>query len=448
MDFFKSVFTEESDYSDTEDAEISSSNLEAQPEPESPPGAPDGNPNIPAIANAWSFGSGLLKTLASKSESVIQNYRRDLEDFSSGLQKETAIIREAASRAVKDLPAHIESGAAAAQESLETVGQAIDNIGSSVAEIIVQGKDSILAPEDSDNEFSENNARNDRSDDVYKQNLSVNAKPYSRIDALIRAIQCDAKTYCEEPEDSEDYNEWKLGFVFEEKLGEIGDLVEENNVIGEIYSEIVPSKVDRETFWSRYFYKIHKVKKAEEARVRLVKRAISSEEDEELSWDVDDDDSGSCDVLRKQIAETENGVNNFHIEEDKQKNPETAKEDSVSAASEAKTDDGVAEKGNSEGRNDDADGSSGEKFKPDDKGASEAKNDNSDFSVVSSQQSSPKEGDLGWDEIEDTGSDVESKVTGQANPIRADLCKRISLGDEEEELTWEIEDDDDVPSKP
>ncbi|XP_019181040.1 PREDICTED: BSD domain-containing protein 1-like [Ipomoea nil] len=447
MDFFKSVFTEEQDYSDTEDTEISSSNLDVQAQPESPPGAPDGNPNIPAIVNAWGFGSGLLKTLASKSESVIQNYRRDLEEFSSGLQKETAIIREAASRAVQDLPAHIESGATAAQESLETVGQAIDDIGSSVAEIIVQGKDSILAPEDSDNEFSENSGRNDRSDDVYKQHLNSNAKPYSRIDALIRAIQCDAKTYCEEPEDSEDYNEWKLGFVFEEKLVEIGDLVEENNVIGEIYSEIVPSKVDRETFWSRYFYKIHRVKKAEEARVRLVKRVISGEEDEELTWDVEDDNdnnnNGSCDVLRKEIAETENGVDSLHIEEDKQKNSETAKDANVSA-SEAKTHD---EKGDSEA---DAE-SSGEKlrFKPDDKGASEAKNDNSDFSVVSSRQSSREEEDLGWDAIEDMESICESKATGQANTIRADLHKRINVGNEEEELTWDIDDDDDdVPSKP
>nr|GLL43747.1 BSD domain-containing protein 1-like [Ipomoea trifida] len=446
MDFFKSVFTEEQDYSDTEDTEISSSNLDVQAQPESPPGAPpDGNPNIPAIVNAWGFGSGLLKTLASKSESVIQNYRRDLEEFSSGLQKETAIIREAANRAVQDLPAHIESGAAAAQESLETVGQAIDDIGSSVAEIIVQGKDSILAPEDSGNEFSENDGRNDRSDDV----LNSNAKPYSRIEALIRAIQCDAKTYCEEPEDSEDYNEWKLGFVFEEKLGEIVDLVEENNVIGEIYSEIVPSKVDRETFWSRYFYKIHRVKKAEEARVRLVNKVISGEEDEDLTWDVEDDndnDNGSSDVSRKEIAETENGLNSLHIEE-KQKNSETAK-DANASSSEAKTHD---EKGDSEGRNEADAESSGEKlrFKPDDKGASEAKNDNSDFSVVSSQQSSREEEDLGWDEIEDMDSYSESKATGQANTIRADLHKRISVSNEEEDLSWDIDDDDDdVPSKP
>nr|GMD80548.1 BSD domain-containing protein 1-like [Ipomoea batatas] len=443
MDFFKSVFTEEQDYSDSEDTEISSSNLDVQAQPESPPGAPpDGNPNIPAIVNAWGFGSGLLKTLASKSESVIQNYRRDLEEFSSGLQKETAIIREAASRAVQDLPAHIESGAAAAQESLETVGQAIDDIGSSVAEIIVQGKDSILAPEDSGNEFSENDGRNDRSDDV----LNSNAKPYSRIEALIRAIQCDAKTYCEEPEDSEDYNEWKLGFVFEEKLGEIGDLVEENNVIGEIYSEIVPSNVDRETFWSRYFYKIHRVKKAEEARVRLVKKVISGEEDEDLTWDVEDDNDNDNGSSRKEIAETENGLNSLHIEE-KQKNSETAK-DANASSSEAKTHD---DKGDSEGRNEVDAESSGEKlrFKPDDKGASEAKNDNSDFSVVSSQQSSREEEDLGWDEIEDMDSYSESKATGQANTIRADLHKRISVSNEEEDLSWDIDDDDDdVPSKP
>ncbi|KAI9108937.1 hypothetical protein K1719_020242 [Acacia pycnantha] len=47
-------------------------------------------------------------------------------------QRKTTIIREAASRVVKDLPALLDVGASVAQESLESVGQAIDDIDSSI----------------------------------------------------------------------------------------------------------------------------------------------------------------------------------------------------------------------------------------------------------------------------------------------------------------------------
>ncbi|MCI34474.1 BTB/POZ domain-containing protein, partial [Trifolium medium] len=122
---------------------------------------PDPDHDTPTASTAWSFG-GLIQTLASKSESVIENYRRDLEEFGSGLRIETSVIREAASRAVKDLPASLDVGASVAQESLETVGQAIDDIGSSVwkstAQIISHGRDSLLSPDsDSDSYDSSNN---------------------------------------------------------------------------------------------------------------------------------------------------------------------------------------------------------------------------------------------------------------------------------------------------
>ncbi|RXH89625.1 hypothetical protein DVH24_031982 [Malus domestica] len=53
---------------------------------------------------------------ASKSESVNQNYRRDLEELGSGLKKETAVIREVASRAIKDFPGSLKVGASVAQD--------------------------------------------------------------------------------------------------------------------------------------------------------------------------------------------------------------------------------------------------------------------------------------------------------------------------------------------
>ncbi|XP_060217739.1 uncharacterized protein LOC132645023 [Lycium barbarum] len=420
MDFFKSVFTDnDPELSDTENT-----------------------PTSPNPTNAW---TSLFKTIATKSESVVQNYRRDLQEFSTGLKLETATIREVASRAVKDLPARLESGAAVAQESLESVGQAIDNIGSTVSDIIARGKDSMIL------------VNNDSDTDELSTSLDQNAKPYSRIDATIRATQCDVKTYCEEPEDLSDYNEWKLGFVLEEMSGEIEDLIKGNGVIDEIYSEVVPSRVDEESFWSRYFYKVYRIRKAEEARARLVKRAIEGEEEEELSWDVDDEDYEDMEgSTRDNVAKEEYNNNNVpsvipqvgsgegsgakgefgkkmnRLEVEERARRSVSGEDEKEMALET-TSDGGDEKvrvDDSESRGD--------------RGSSEGKNDNSDFSVISSQLSSHEGDDLGWDEIEDIASGDEIKVSERTSPSKTDLRKRLSAAEDEEELSWDIEDDDDA----
>ncbi|MCI40368.1 BSD domain containing protein, partial [Trifolium medium] len=104
----------------------------------------------------------------------------------------------------------------------------------------------------------------------------------------IRAIQGDVNTYIEEPFDLERYNKWKLEFSLEGKNEEIEGLLKENDEMESVYKRVVPNNVDRETFWLRYYYKVYKLKKAEDIRAKLVRR-MSKEEDEDLSWDVEDE---------------------------------------------------------------------------------------------------------------------------------------------------------------
>lgn len=398
MDFFKSVFSD--------NPQEESDNPEEEPKPSSsspsPNPNPSPNPKIQPLTNAWTVGTTFFRTLASKSESVIETYRRDLEDFGSGLKKETAVIRQA----VKELPARLDAGADVAQKSLELVGEAVDNLGNKVTQIVIHhggNKESILVGD------------SDKNDTKFSAS-GLNSKPYSRVDAQIKAIQCDLNTYCEEPGDLDEYKEWKLGFVLDEKRNDIDELVEENAVVKEIYKEIVPSRVDYEAFWSRYFYRVYKARKSEEVRAQLVKRAVSGEEEEELTWDVDEDDYEESD---------ESDLNNLKSK--------IVNEGTVSVRGE--NDD----KGRLNGT-----GSGGDKLgvKCGDKVSSDG-NDNggscrdSDFSVVSSQHS-PAEEELGWDEIEDIGSSDDSKL------VMADLRRRVSVAQEEdEELTWDVEDDDD-----
>ncbi|KAL3626193.1 hypothetical protein CASFOL_029742 [Castilleja foliolosa] len=388
MDFFKSVFSDP-----TPDPSPPSS-----PEP-SQPSSPIAAPRNPETAHSprdssWPFGSTIFRTLATKSESLIDNYYKDLQELGSGLKKETSVIRQVAARAVHDLPARLESGAAIAQESLEAVGQAIDNVGSTVSEII--GKDL---------NFASNDNEDDNNSNARISNSSENAKPYSRIEAIIRSMQCDIRTYCDEIDEIEKgYEVWKMGFNLEEKRDEIEQLVNENSVIKDIYDEIVPVKVDEGTFWYRYFYRVDKVVKAEEARARIVKRAILDEE-EELGWDFDDDEDDNENGKGIENCDNEGvGVSGTKIVDEEEKLVDNEKEVS-------------------------SDGRLG-----------------SDISIISSQRTSHAEDDLGWDEIEDNPSGDEGKKSSSSASNAIDLKKGFGSA-EEEELTWDIEDDDDEPVK-
>jgi len=471
MNFFKSVFSDDPDppLSPPRSANPAETQEHTAPDDEgSDPDQPSSNQRNPETG--WSFG-GLMKTLQVKSD-WIDTYRRDLEEFGSGLRKETEILREAASKAVKVLPNSIEISASKAQTSLESVGQTVDSIGSTVwkstAEIISQGKESFLAPADSDS--------SDISDVNNVGNLnvqSVNSGRYSRFDTQLGAIQCDANTYIEEPEDVSDYNEWKSGFDLEEKSDEIEGLMRENESIDGIYRRVVPNTVDHHVFWSRYYYRAHRLTQAENVRAKLVKRAISTADEEELSWDVDEEE--------EEEVEKVDGSTSNESGEDHKKDNDVKKEDLGDKDSKISTQDGdkvLAEDSSAQqrvGMNDKlegteenkaaqpatmqvwkneiqyggSEGNDGEVFKKsEEKIASEAKTEpsesgkDSDISVVSTQPSA-EEDDMGWDEIEDVGSEDEKKVTQIGSPDRAELRKRLSVPiDEDEDLSWDIEDDD------
>eukprot|EP00262_Sarcandra_glabra_P007401 TRINITY_DN20182_c0_g1_i1.p1 TRINITY_DN20182_c0_g1~~TRINITY_DN20182_c0_g1_i1.p1 ORF type:complete len:458 (+),score=108.77 TRINITY_DN20182_c0_g1_i1:271-1644(+) len=457
MDFFKSVFSNDPEPSDlpnhlrSESPEPQENQyLEAEDEKdEEQDQEPPPNSNSNLNSSAWSFG-GLIKTLASKSESVIETYRRDLEEFGTGLKKETAAMREAASRAVKDLPISIEVSASAAQDSIESIGQKIDGFGSSVwrgtTEIISQGKEALLAPDlDSDYSFDA---------------LNIN-KRYSRFETQVIGIQNDANTYAEDPEDLDDYNKWKLGFMLKEKKEEIKNLCSEDGPMEAIYVQMVPNVIDHETFWCRYFYRVYKVKQAEDARVNLVKRAISGEEEEDLSWDVDDEEEGSIDVseLKSEKDSIELGIEKKPIEESQSRSVEVVSE--IGEKSSDNVGESVSDKAMDEkvieGKSvvDHTESSADESVeKSDEKGSSEGKAEmvesskDSDFSVVSSQPGHEEDDDLGWDEIEDLSSIDEKKMTtgSGSSPSKFDLRKRLSSADDEEDLSWDIEDEE--PVKP
>ncbi|XP_050363400.1 uncharacterized protein LOC126782231 isoform X2 [Argentina anserina] len=441
MNFFKSVFADEPE---------SASPLSQDPDPN-----PQRHPN-PSATGGWNFGD-LIKTIATKSETVIETYRRDLQEFGSGLKKEIEV----------------------AQGSLETVGTKIDELGTTVlqgtAQIISH---SILNPDhESDSPDSSAAAAARR---------SLSSKRYSRFESQLRAAQGDASTYCEEPEEAEEYGRWRLGFALEEKREEIEELLEGNGAMEAVYKRVAPSVVDDETFWSRYYFRVYKLKQAEDVRASLVRRAISVEEEDELSWDVDDveydEDHGGSNAVAKStlgkerevVSVDQAGGEGFSSNVDAGEANEAAKkvveEESAARAAEVvgeeegksletKGDKESEEKANvvgdsgvqskSDEENKDLPSKSDEAValegKKDEAPASSKESGVSAASVRSSAEPEEEE-DLGWDEIEDLSSIDEKRVTpgasgGSANT--AELQKRLSTAEDEEDLSWDIDDDDD-----
>jgi len=221
---------------------------------------------------------------------------------------------------------------------------------------------------------------------------------------------------------------------------QIEGVLRESPGLESFVERLVPSVVDYETFWSRYFFAVDKLRQAEDVRTKLVSRAMSKEEDEELSWDVDDDDEeetnssdhkqGTNSMVDKKEEpvnhETEgSGKQEAAVENDSTKDKEAAAMDGIGESSvetlTSKLSDGVGQEEKTD---------AGESSKE------------SVFSVVS--RPSVQEEDLSWEEIEDVGDQDEKKKGSSAQSSSAikveDLRKCLTSMEDDEDLSWDVDE--------
>nr|CAB3476854.1 unnamed protein product [Digitaria exilis] len=384
----------------------------------------------------WSFG-GLVKTFASRSESVLGGYRRDLEDLGSGLRLETAALRAAAARAASALPGALEAGASAASDRLESVGQAVDDLGAAAAGLLSHANEALRSAEADGEDGDVAPRASDVSASGASWRSSLPSKKYTRFEAQVLALRADPATFTEEPEDSEGFAKWNSSFSTDEMKEQIEGVLRESPGLESFVERLVPSVVDYETFWSRYFFAVDKLKQAEDVRTKLVSRAMSKEEDEELSWDVDDDDEetntsdqkeGTNSTVDKKEEQTEaSGKQEAAVESDSTKDKEVA-------LAEAKNDNGESNVETMTPKSSDGTGQ-------EEKAEAGDSSKESDFSVVS--QPSVQEEDLSWEEIEDVGDEDDKKVassrSSSANKVE-DLRKRLNSVEDDEDLSWDVDE--------
>ncbi|XP_025816830.1 BSD domain-containing protein 1-like [Panicum hallii] len=391
----------------------------------------------------WSF-EGLVKTFASRSETVLGGYRRDLQDLGSGLRLETAALRAAAARAASALPGALEAGASAASDRLESVGQAVDDLGAAAAGLLSHANEALRSAE-ADGEDGDGAPRpSDASASGASWRASLPSKKYTRFEAQVLALRADPATFTEEPEDSEGFARWNSSFSIDEMRGQIEGVLRESPGLESFVERLVPSVVDYETFWSRYFFAVDKLRQAEDVRTKLVSRAMSKEEDEELSWDVDDDDEetnssdhkeGTNSMVDKKEEQTAEPINHETEGSGKQAVVEndSTKDKEVALA--------AAKDGNGESSVETLTPKSSDGAGQDEKTEAGDSSKESDFSVVS--QPSVQEEDLSWEEIEDVGDQDEKKgASPQSSSVNKveDLRKRLTSMEDDEDLSWDVDE--------
>ncbi|KAK7285408.1 hypothetical protein RJT34_20178 [Clitoria ternatea] len=402
MDFFKSIFSDDPDPSES----YSKNTNPTDSQDESSRGT------SPTELQSTSSGSG--------------------DEFGTGLKKEIEV----------------------AQGSLENVGHVIDHFRNA----IIKGMAQIMSHDNDANE-------------QHRTERNFNSKRYSRLDAQVHALQDDVRTFCDVPEDLEEYGQWKLEFSLDGKSEEMEGLLRENEAMESVFKRVVPNTIDCETFWVRYYYRVYRLNKAEDVRARLVKRM--SWEEEELSWDFEDDDvdednghvgHGKVEsLIKKEVGGEKIGKESSEEEAKLEKRDDfmeskelgNKKDESVAESKVDMNKEVVQEMGNgsnivSNDVNATGDGNgNGAVEVSDEKVVVERKDENGKSSMVASEQrhSGNEEEDLKWDEIEDLSTIDEKKANETGSPSKVDFQKRLNVA-QEEDLSWDIEDDgDDEPAK-
>uniref|UniRef100_A0ACD5VRU9 Uncharacterized protein n=1 Tax=Avena sativa TaxID=4498 RepID=A0ACD5VRU9_AVESA len=392
----------------------------------------------------WSFG-GLLKTFASRSESVLEGYRRELQDLGSGLRTETTALRVAAARAAAALPGALEAGASVASDRLESVGQAVDDLGSAAAGLLSHANEALRSV-DADGEDGSSDSSSQLSDPASGASWrsSLPSKKYTRFEAQVLVLRADPTTFTEEPEDAEGFTRWQKAFNLDERKEEIEAVLKESPGLESFVERFVPSVVAYDTFWSRYFFAVDKLRQAEDVRTKLVSRAMSKEDEEELSWEVDDDEDDNKDDRKagtsmipdkkeEQIGEPvsheaqgegkQGAVNEKYAAEDKETISVATKDDNGESSGEVSTPKSSNETGQEEKTE------AGDSSKE------------SDLSLVS--RPSAQEEDLSWDEIEDVGDEDEKKGgSPRSSPSSKaeDIRKRLNSVEDDEDLSWDVDE--------
>ncbi|GAA6230739.1 BSD domain-containing protein 1 [Lates japonicus] len=211
-----------------------------------------------------------FQAVKEKSSEALEFLKRDLTEFSTVVQHDTACSIVATATAVRN------------KLAVEGSSETTEKVKKSLSSFLGVITDTLAPPPDKTIDC-----------DV----ITLVATPagttevYDSSKARLYSLQADPATYCNEPDGPpEQFDNWLSSFSLEDKKGEISELLVNSPSIRALYTKMVPAAVAHSEFWQRYFYKVFQLDQEEARRVALKQRAEQTAHTETLDWEEEEED--------------------------------------------------------------------------------------------------------------------------------------------------------------
>ncbi|XP_053290537.1 BSD domain-containing protein 1 isoform X1 [Pleuronectes platessa] len=242
------------------------------------------------------------QAVKDKSSEALEFLKRDLTEFSTVVQHDTACSLAATASAVRNKlavsspgslfspdcvfvsPSHVQTVtlSISATSQVEGSSETTEKVKKSLSSFLGVISDTLAPPPDKTIDC-----------DV----ITLMATPsgttevYDSSKARLYSLQADPATYCNEPDGPpEKFDNWLSSFCLEDKKGEISELLVNSPSIRSLYTKMVPAAVSHSEFWQRYFYKVFQLDQEEARRVALKQRAEQTTHSETLGWEEEEED--------------------------------------------------------------------------------------------------------------------------------------------------------------
>ncbi|KAI9297595.1 hypothetical protein K502DRAFT_340061 [Neoconidiobolus thromboides FSU 785] len=129
---------------------------------------------------------------------------------------------------------------------------------------------------------------------------------FDRKFAKLIKLQSSSTTYIEDPSTSdkkEAFEAFINGFDFNNLQEQNKELLKENSEMLRIFERIVPTSIDEETFWKRYYFNVHMLEQEEIERKKLIRDTIDNNDVELYNWDESDGEDEKKDEKDEKVKE-------------------------------------------------------------------------------------------------------------------------------------------------
>ncbi|KAJ3324297.1 hypothetical protein HDV06_000336 [Boothiomyces sp. JEL0866] len=220
----------------------------------------------------WNLSwSGIIQAVKQTSEQVGQVLKEDLTELAGDFKN----LADAGQSLAKDLLQDSETS----DEKNESVINAIDEYAEKAEQLAFEGISKLGTG--ITNLFN-----------TPKRVVTKSQSLVDRMESMKLQIGLDENTYLNNPLDNPDladrFKEFHNNFDQIAHAGKIGGIVSQQPEIKKIMAELVPSKINDEDFWVRYFFQISELERQQAARDLLMSGGINQEADD-VAWSSDDE---------------------------------------------------------------------------------------------------------------------------------------------------------------